>query len=243
MNAGINFESCAPLLDGHQSLSLGPLDSILQCHYHPDRWAPEWADHYGVEIPAHVERAVPKRLSEYVAGRELAQRLLASQGCKQSVGRQEEGRAPRWPEGFIGSITHSDGVAASTVLPASQARAVGVDVEHWLTEKTADTVASRIWSPLEAALFLQNGWEFKEALTTAFSAKESLFKALNPLCGRFFGFPAAVVSDIGGGSEEGELMLILQEDLSAEFRQGQSFAVQFRRFDSHVMTATLIAHL
>ena len=68
---------------------------------------------HGVHCPPAVERSVPRRRAEYLAGRRAAQAALLEHGvaaCDIGTGGD---RAPAWPEGYTGSITHSVRMAAA----------------------------------------------------------------------------------------------------------------------------------
>jgi enterobactin synthetase component D len=218
----------------------GATEPLLQCRYHVDRWHPEAAHENGVVIPEQMARAVPKRLAEFVAGRALAHRLLEQRGCMQKVAIREGERAPLWPPGFVGSITHSHGIAACAVLAESEARSVGIDIEHWMSGETAAAVGERIWTLEEAAVFEAGGWDAVQALTVVFSAKESLYKALNPLCHRFFGFTEAKVTAFAGDVDAGSLTLELQETLNSEYVCGRALDVHYRVFDGYVLAGVWV---
>ena len=88
---------------------------------------------------------------------------------------------PIWKEGYIGSISHNCEFAVGILM--SDLRAVGIDIEHIgrLKAKTANRIATlkEIAQYSEEPTF---DW------TLLFSAKEAVFKAINPLVRRYFGF-------------------------------------------------------
>lgn len=143
--------------------------------------------------PAETEamvRAVPARRAEFAAGRRAARAALAALGRPEAEIPVGPHRAPVWPEGISGAITHDRGVALAAVI--TNGGSVGIDLTEAapLPEDIRSTVLPH---PEEAG---HAGLEAR----IAFSAKESLFKALSPRLEAFFGFEAAVFSpDITSG--------------------------------------------
>lgn len=191
------------------------------------------------------ERAVAKRRAEFLAGRFAAQQALQSLGIAGVPGRKEDG-SPSWPASVVGSITHGAGRALSAVARREQLRSLGIDAERLMSEAAKEELMARICVDAEREL-LRAALLAPEAhlVTFAFSAKESLYKCLYPLIGRFMDFSAAVVVAAqgaeSGGMLRGELHLELAVDWSPEFRQGQRFQAPFLASDSHVETAVLLA--
>ena len=131
-----------------------------------------------------------------MAGRACAARALRDAGCADAdvgVGVGENG-APRWPRGYVGSITHTRSFASAAVAPACVLRGIGIDSEELLDEVTLAEVAPLVIDDGEARLL--QGERRLERATLLFSAKESLYKCLAPLAGVFFEFADARVEEI-----------------------------------------------
>ena len=134
------------------------------------------------EERALIERAAVKRREQFSSGRVAAHRLFERAGGMRMPVLRGEGRAPRWPTGWVGSISHGAGYALAALAPADRVAGVGIDVEARgrLTAKmlrlimTPDEI-ERVGGDLDRALI-------------AFSAKESLYKALQPRVGVYIGF-------------------------------------------------------
>lgn len=76
-----------------------------------------------------VARAVDKRRREHAWGRSLARDALAQLGAPAGPLPMGPDRRPRWPDGFIGSISHCDDLCAVLVARREAVRAVGLDLE------------------------------------------------------------------------------------------------------------------
>ncbi|MDZ5699778.1 4'-phosphopantetheinyl transferase family protein [Chelativorans sp. M5D2P16] len=188
-----------------------------------------------IDVPPRIARAAPRRLAEFVAGRRCAGEALRLLSGRTSFPGQAEDRAPVWPEGILGSISHSRDRAIAVAGRSERYRALGVDLETVLTETEAREIAPQTLTERELARFGRRVDAFTVGL--AFSAKESLFKALYPIVRRFCGFDA---SELAGWDSEGTALLRLTEDLSPEWCRGQEFAVHFGCLDGFLITRVSI---
>jgi len=109
-------------------------------------------------------------------------------------------RAPLWPAGIVGSMTHCDGYRAAAVAQDEKVASLGVDAEPNapLPEGVQETVLlpeERDTVKRLAASHPGVAWD-----RLLFSAKESVFKAWFPLTGRWLDFAECAISpdpDIG----------------------------------------------
>lgn len=129
-----------------------------------------------------VRRAVEKRRREFAAGREIARGLLTQLGHDRQPLVAGPDRAPRWPPGIVGSISHCDELCLVVVAPESVVRSIGVDVEPAFA--LPDDASAMVVSAGERrALAALREVEPKLAERLVFSAKESVHKCLNPVLG------------------------------------------------------------
>lgn len=96
-------------------------------------------------------------------------------------------RQPLWPTPWFGSISHCGQRALAVIAD----RPVGVDIERRFTPQLAAELESSIISPAEKTALLHSGLPFPLALTLAFSAKESGFKAWSSHASGLPGFHSA----------------------------------------------------
>ena len=189
------------------------------------------------------ERAVAKRRAEFLAGRLAARTALAALGVESMPGRNEDG-SPRWPAHVSGSITHGAERALCAVARASDVRSLGIDAERLMGPETKAELVARICSRAELEVLGTLGAPEHHLVSLAFSAKESLYKCLYPLVGRYMDFGAArVVAAQGRATESrlaGELTLALSVDWSAELPTGRRLQAQFVASDRHVESAVLL---
>jgi 4'-phosphopantetheinyl transferase EntD len=159
------------------------------------------------EEQASIARAVPKRRSEFAAGRHCAHLALADLGCGPAPIKRADSGAPLWPAGVVGSITHCAGYAASAVGWARDVVALGIDAEPHLALPAGviDTVA--LDEEHTELARLTADWPGVCWDRLFFSAKESVYKAWNPITGRWLGFKqAAVMVDADAGTFAARLL-------------------------------------
>jgi 4'-phosphopantetheinyl transferase EntD len=101
-------------------------------------------------------------------------------------------RAPVWPPGVIGSISHNQLLAGAAVAKSTSLIGIGIDLE--VMGRVKGELARFIRTPED--LKTHNSYNESELLTIIFSAKESLYKALYPIVKCFFGFEAAAVREV-----------------------------------------------
>lgn len=136
-----------------------------------------------LSVPEDLLHAVPKRQTEFLAGRLCAALALQSLGLSTDVPRHE--RAPVWPFGAAGSITHTDTLAVAVASPVHCA--LGLDCETIMDAAGAHDICDMILNASETALrppFL----DFASFVTLVFSAKEALYKGLSHRVGRVLEF-------------------------------------------------------
>ncbi|MFD9093328.1 4'-phosphopantetheinyl transferase [Streptomyces collinus] len=147
-----------------------------------------------------VAGAVEKRRREFGTVRLCARRALARLGVAprplvpSGSGPGWARRAPRWPEGVVGSMTHCAGYHAAAVAPLASVASLGVDGEP--DEPVPEGVRELITLPEERTVLDRLGaahpgvhWD-----RLLFSAKESVYKAWFPLTGRWLDFDQCVIT-------------------------------------------------
>jgi 4'-phosphopantetheinyl transferase EntD len=145
------------------------------------------------EEAAAIVRAVDKRRREYTAARMLARRAMARLGLPAQALVNGEDRAPRWPTGTVGSITHTRGWCAVAMAHASEVRALGLDVED-------DTPLERnLWRMIltdedTARIAELPDAEQGQRAKLVFSIKECAYKAQYLLTQQYLGFSAMSVA-------------------------------------------------
>lgn len=163
--------------------------TIQRIDFKPETFTPQdllWLPHHAL-----LERSGKKRQSEHLAGRIAAVYALRTVGEK-SVPGIGENRTPLWPTGLYGSISHCGQTAIAIVSHSP----VGIDIEEVMNVSLAKSLAEQVASSTELTNLHAAPIPFPLALTLAFSAKESLYKALSARYPQLIHFHDAVVTHI-----------------------------------------------
>lgn len=182
-------------------------------------------------LPHHpnFSRAVVKRKAEHLAGRLAAFYALQAHGIEHVAGTGDR-RQPLWPDGWYGSISHCGNRALATVAKTP----VGVDIEKIIAAGHCEEIAPGIIGAAERKVLEACGLDFPLGLTLAFSAKESLYKALSFRLSHIPEFSAAEVIHCGSDS--------LTLRLNAGFHPalaGEICRLPWRQIDDSVVTLAL----
>ena len=202
---------------------------LLSCHFDPTQLQPDDAALSGIA----AVKGANKRQAEHLAGRLCARQALLQLTGTASVPAVGADRAPCWPAGVVGSITHGDGWAAAVVASASDYQGLGLDVETWLSHERAERLAAQLLTSAELQRLEQLPESQRAAqISLSFSLKESLFKALYPLVQqRFYFHDAEVLSAVDGRAE-----LQLLRDLGPHWPAGSRCQGQFADLGAQVLS-------
>lgn len=208
---------------------------LISTQFDPARLQPD--DYPLSQIPP--THGVAKRQAEFLAGRVCAREALRRLNGSEVVPAVGADRAPQWPAGISGSITHGKNWAAAIVATSSDWRGLGLDVENLLSDERAARLQEEILTPAELRrASLLDPDQLGHLVTLTFSLKESLFKALYPLTLKRFYFEHAELLE---WTEEGTARLRLLTDLSEEWQSGSEVQGQFGQFDGRLLSLIAIA--
>ena len=143
------------------------------------------------EEAEQIRNAVESRRREFTTTRSLAREALKELGIVAGPILQLPTRAPLWPDGVVGSITHCEGYRAVAVAKTAEVFSVGIDAEphrplpaevrgHVMVDR------ERAWIATAPA-----GIHWDRVL---FSAKESVYKTCFPVTGMWLGFEDVVIT-------------------------------------------------
>ncbi len=169
-----------------------------------------------------VETHHPERQKEIIFSRLMAHKILNEHFSLNIFDwTNVQDRKTIFPEGIVGSITH--GKEDLLVAISYSLQGIGVDLENvsrmkMNTERIVRTADDLLTCP---------GLTSQMLLTLIFSAKESLYKAINPTVNEFFGFDAAYVDRIN--VEDGSFVINLYRNFNKPI-SSLSFKGKFKFF-------------
>lgn len=178
---------------------------------------------------ALVEGAARTRVEQFTAGRVCSRIALGRLGVAATTPiPRDEDRAPIWPAGFIGSISHTDSWCAAAVARSESVRSIGIDLESSAPLKEA--LWRRVCTPKE------RDWLHElsaPGLTgkIVFSAKEAVYKCQYPISNQFLGFHAVEV-ELG----EDSFRAVFQQE-AGEFQVGDVITGRYVVEEGLVATA------
>jgi 4'-phosphopantetheinyl transferase EntD len=145
------------------------------------------------EEEALVRGTGDKRRREFATVRACARRALGELGLPPVAVLRDANRAPRWPSGVVGSLTHCDGYRAAAVARTDTISTIGIDAEP------AGPLPAGVLRMISCADERDGLTRLRDADPTVswdrllFCAKEAVYKAWYPLTRRWLGFGDAVV--------------------------------------------------
>ena len=179
---------------------------------------------------AAVALAVPKRQAEFAAGRAAVRSALAELGVGDAAILMGNDRAPIWPPGLVGSITHSDGIALAALAPSRHCRGLGLDMEADTPLET--NLLKTVCLPEERAWLATTDDPLRWA-KLVFSAKEAAYKCQFGSSKTIFGFDGLM---IGVDVSRGRLMARFMREVPP-FARGARLEGRFCRSEGMILTA------
>ncbi|MBM4197389.1 MAG: 4'-phosphopantetheinyl transferase superfamily protein [Gammaproteobacteria bacterium] len=131
-------------------------------------------------------RFATARLTEFRRGRYCAREALRGLAVPEHEVPVGSNREPLWPDGVVGSISHTRGMAAAVVGRRSEFASLGLDIED--AGALEPSLVARICRDDELAQLDALGLGTGEAALLVFSIKEAAYKALWPVIRHFLNF-------------------------------------------------------
>jgi 4'-phosphopantetheinyl transferase EntD len=156
-----------------------------------------------------VDSAVPKRVREFAHARSCARAALAELGRPSVAIPMAPDRAPVWPNGITGSITHTSGYCLAAAAKLEHLRSIGIDAE--IVGAVDENAGAVILTDRDRRAIL-NTVDFDLGRTLVFAAKEALYKAQYPITRSWLDFSDVVavevqLSERGASSRSGSVQL------------------------------------
>jgi enterobactin synthetase component D len=140
----------------------------------------------------------PARRRTWTAGRAALRLALERAGLEAPAVLPDDRGAPTLPEGVSASVSHKERLAVALVARETCAR-VGIDVEQDRAPRV--DIARKVLTVEELAELadLTDAERVKQVLVR-FSAKEAIYKALDPFVRRYVGFHEVAVTPAADGT-------------------------------------------
>ena len=177
------------------------------------KYAPEWAGTNVFLTCLPVEDCSDQLFSEeldcivgvaelrrktFSSGRVCARASLAEAGLPAVALPQAADGSVRWPEGVIGSLSHTNEWAVSAIAVCAMTEAIGLGVDLERIQPLETGVLKLIATRAERAELAQAG-NTRWHSVALFSMKESIYKCLRRSYGRFIEFQEVEILELAGG--------------------------------------------
>lgn len=222
-----------------QQVHWWPIDqgAIIFCRYTRSEFRRSLFDEYSIPFVETLHRAVEKRQAEYLAGRYCAKYALHAIGLDARFIPSGKNREPLWPEGIIGSISHSNEFAAACVSRSPKVLGVGIDLEETVDNNTMNKIQRMILTDRDRENIANIVMSEAHYFSLAFSLKESFFKAAFSQVGSYFDFDA--ISIIALDENKYSVKFKINYDLSEKLIKGEIFTGWYRQL-TEKMVATIV---
>jgi 4'-phosphopantetheinyl transferase EntD len=151
-----------------------------------------------------IARSVAKRRNEFVTVRHCARVALSELGFPPVPILKGDKGEPCWPDGVVGSLTHTQGYRGAAVGRALDVRSVGIDAEPHGVLPNGVLDAVSLPAERKELAALPSGLHWDRVL---FCAKEATYKAWYPLTRRWLGFEDAhIIFDVDADGTSGEFV-------------------------------------
>ena len=173
----------------------------------------------------------------HIITRAVAAQLLRAYGVADTTVPIGADRAPQWPHGFVGSITHTARFAAVAVMPRSMARSVGIDAECELVFGQEQLVRKYCLVDQEFDTLYGGDSSLSATQISAlcFSAKEAVFKCLYSLVNHYFDFTCVRIMKIDEGTNT--LSINVLDGAIARCVGTTELTGSYRFIEGHIFTA------
>jgi len=132
-----------------------------------------------------------KRQIEFSTGRFCAHKALSPK-FKNTPILHSSRKCPIWPDGYCGSITHTDSYACAATAPQNKLLSIGIDLES--IPRSISTNAYRWITNKEERYWIEATKNIDFYSKLVFSVKEAIFKLIYPLTKKFFSFDAVSIN-------------------------------------------------
>ena len=140
---------------------------------------PESAELFATESAA-IQSMVENRVCEFRHGRYCAHIAMTKLGIVPAAIPKGPDRAPVWPSGLTGSITHTATAAAAAVAHSTNFKSIGLDIET--SEPLTPDISALVCRPAE------NPGNDGAKAKLLFSVKEAIYKCLYPIVRTYIDF-------------------------------------------------------
>lgn len=180
-------------------------------------------------------KAADTRNRAFVAGRVAAHQAMQTLNLPVQPVLFGDDRAPIWPDGMVGSISHCETYCLAAVARSDSYLSIGIDVEEY-TPLDSDLIPTICTSSERAWLAMHSRSDAGVLAKLIFSAKECAYKCQYPLTQVLFDFD---VFELTPDMDTGQFDATFTRDIG-RFSAGTMLSGRFAINDKLIVTAMSI---
>jgi 4'-phosphopantetheinyl transferase EntD len=147
-----------------------------------------------------------KRLEEFAAGRLCARGALGQFGLGCFPVCRNPDRTPQWPDGFVGSITHTVGYCGAVAGTRDRFAGLGIDAEI-VARVTPDVWSQALTEDDKEHVLCMASAERDRTAAVIFSAKEAFYKCQSSVSGCWLDYVDVSVEVVAESPCAGEFLV------------------------------------
>jgi 4'-phosphopantetheinyl transferase EntD len=147
-----------------------------------------------------------KRLEEFAAGRLCARGALGEFGLEGFAVRRNPDRTPHWPEGIVGSITHTIGFCGAVAASRESFISLGIDAEI-VSRVTPDVWSQTLTADDVMGISSLASTQRERAAAVIFTAKEAFYKCQFRVTGAWLDYSDVSVEIVPDAPDDGTLLV------------------------------------
>lgn len=186
-----------------------------------------------------IRGAHPNRVEQFALGRACAHRALQQLGIVEFDLINGPDRAPRWPPGVVGSLTHTDGYGAAVVARRELCVGLGIDAEN-LAQVRVEVVRRLCTAEEQHRLDAWPEPVRARAAALLFCAKESFYKCQYPITGERLAFTDIAIDYPDPWHEIGSVVVRPQRALALNPAGGAGWSGQFCWRHNRIVTGFVL---
>ncbi len=144
-----------------------------------------------------LDGAAVRRQQQFAAGRIAAWQAIEASGHAPAYPARGDDREPLWPDGVVGSISHTDRYALAAAASSMETMSVGVDLEA--LRELHSGLRRKLLTEGEISRLQSAGCYDDEQVLKFFSLKESAYKAVFPFFRQFLDFREVEITQAENG--------------------------------------------
>jgi 4'-phosphopantetheinyl transferase EntD len=212
--------------------------AIFFCDYDRAAFCSSLFDEFSIPLTESLCRSVEKRQAEYLAGRYCAKHALRAINLDAPAISSGKHREPLWPEGVVGSISHTNELAVACVSKSPHILGIGIDLEKIIDSETCKKIERMILTNRDRENTPRMLMSEEKYCSLVFSLKESFFKAAFNQVGKYFDFDSISIIEVD--EIKCSAKFIINYNLSEKLKKGDILMGLYKQLTDMILVTTVV---